>query len=345
MPIQLQEMILSETGPAPNLPPAPPPPPDEPAGAPNLPDAPDPGTIASVRELGHGRRHGAIQSEFEEAAVQRDYVRKFRVRTTGPLVPAADVLAAVDPVTGERIPAQWSQYPWDTDALAKSLTADETETPECWEVQVSYTTACADPEEWAADPLLDRPDISFDVEEYELALQQAVLAPGQTGPPPPILNSAGDPFDPPPTRPASRTKITVGRNEDHYDGAQMQAWANVTNSDVWWGYAVGSVLSKPVRAQRAYRNGRRYWRVSYTFLVSDVPWLWQLSILDRGYRKKPAVNGQLQPITLPGGRPLSEPALLDGNGNPLAVGSPAAFLKFPVYPSAAFAPLNLTQPE
>ena len=96
-----------------------------------------------------------------------------------------------------------------------------------------------------------------------------------------------------------------------------------------------AMLAKPIRGTRQFAPLIGwYWRLTYQFHLNVID-TFTAKILDRGFRK---ANGRM--ILGPDGRPPTEPALLDGSGNPLAIGGTPVFREFQIYPGRNFSVFN-----
>jgi hypothetical protein len=206
-----------------------------------------------------------------------------------------------------------------------------------WQVEVSYGpwnplthTATGDP---ADQPV----DYSFDWQVFEQACDFAYNP--SSGLLEPVLNSAGDPFDPPVTREQQKGVLRVAYNSHTFSPPALFAFGNFINSDTWNGFAPFTVkFSPPKMPQRLYSQflGINYFRLESEFGFNPNDAGWNAYPIDRGYR---GWNGSNQYKILDvNGQPISQPALLNGSGVPLNNVSGSGFYQFnwQIYKSIAF---------
>jgi hypothetical protein len=160
-----------------------------------------------------------------------------------------------------------------------------------------------------------------------------------------IVNSAGDPFDPPNMMDDSRRVVTVQKNL-----AVVPTWIldyqDAVNSDSFTidGVTVAAGLAKMQtvtvgEVQR--RNGNTFRSVNFTIHLQREGWL--LRPLDAGFRE--IAYGGLVNIKNPGDDELpGAPVPLNGSGVSLASPSfsTCVFLSFEVYATRAFSSLPLS---
>jgi len=208
-----------------------------------------------------------------------------------------------------------------------------------WDVTVTYGpwdplthTATGNP--------VDQPiDVSFQWQVFEQVADIA-MTPGSSPPAyVPVVNSAGDPFDPPVTREQLKGILRVSWNSLTFNPAAFFTYGNMINSDVWNGFPAFSIkFSPPNMPQRLYSQfmGQNYYRLEGEFAFNPNDGGWNAKPIDRGYRAK-NTSGGLNKIVDITGQPISQPALLDGSGNVLTTLSDYVQLEFQVYTSTVFA--------
>jgi hypothetical protein len=154
----------------------------------------------------------------------------------------------------------------------------------------------------------------------------------------PIVNSAGDPFDPPLEYEQVNLIFTVVKNRATHDAEALRGYINAINSATWLQFPAKSLRCNDITATREFENSGFFWRV--TFIFEYQARLWNpLKVLDAGYRE--LFLFEHQRITDQFGAPPSRPVLLDGNGEQLPVGDPPVFLEFNVYDEADFKDFRL----
>lgn len=178
-----------------------------------------------------------------------------------------------------------------------------------WLVTATYTSErSVNSTNAAADEVL----VSFSTEIYQEPVFQDVDGNGLT-------NSAGDYFlDPSPTRDASHLVAKIRANV-----ATVPAWVisyiNAINSDpiTVGGLNIGARIAKVQRID----VGERQNRSSSTFYPLEIELNlrkegWRYQPLDAGFRK---LNSEDKPVLIEDadGNPITMPALLNGNGQPL----------------------------
>ena len=132
----------------------------------------------------------------------------------------------------------------------------------------------------------------------------------------PIVNAAGDYYDPPVEREVLRATLTVLRNEVNVQPATLAALCNVVNAATWNGFPPKTVKLNPPKlpfVSYSQVSGQFYWPMEYVFDVNFDTWIKQ--ILNQGYRQLDA-GGNLVPIFV-NGQPLSNPVMLDESGKAL----------------------------
>lgn len=186
----------------------------------------------------------------------------------------------------------------------------------------------------SADPLLNPPEIEVDYVGFERVVDRDVDTEKA------IVNSAGDPFDPPVTADDSRLVITITRNEEFYDESLAELVRDKVNDAEWRGKPAGTVKASAPKASRQFHPSLGYyWKVTYVFHVNSDGW--QRKILDAGFRRK-ATSGTGQVVILSkDNAPVSTPVPLDGLGQPLDPADDPVFLPFTVYGKIGFGIFNM----
>jgi hypothetical protein len=138
----------------------------------------------------------------------------------------------------------------------------------------------------------------------------------------PIVNAAGDPFDPPVERDQTRANIEITLNLTTLKSsgsnpiATLLGYANLINSDVWFGFPVKTLKIQPPQIVPKYSQFSDviYWRVTYQ--VAYNPDTWTKKIQNTGYRQLVTVSGVTtqQPILIDGAF-ATAPCYLDSSGH------------------------------
>jgi hypothetical protein len=188
------------------------------------------------------------------------------------------------------------------------------------------------------NPLLMPIDVSWEYRDNEYV----VLADINNKP---LLNSAGDPYDPPFTINLPTQIMTVVRNEATYDAGLAYVYRNSINSD---SFAFQSALFAKCIAITPknvfHPTIGWYYQVTYQFefmnpRMSADGQGWRKSLLDIGLRQIDPKTGKPVPITL-NGQPVTQGMLLDGTGKPLALNAAPIYNMFQVYNELPFSEFN-----
>lgn len=108
----------------------------------------------------------------------------------------------------------------------------------------------------------------------------------------PIANSAGEPYDPPRTRPRTVPSLRIVRNEPSYNPALFQPFFDSVNALPFWHGQPGQVYCAGTTADGPNsRNGVTFWSVTYEFFYQEDPWDIEV-ILDQGLNE--LVDGRPQ---------------------------------------------------
>lgn len=217
---------------------------------------------------------------------------------------------------------------------------------EYWTCEVGYEELDDPDNEDPENPLADLPEIDLVMEAAEEPLlytgerSSSGLVVGQG-----IVNSAGEPFNPPPTKQVFHPKLTISRNESIDTDAMTLArrYAGKVNADVFWGAAAGEARITGISAkpfQREGQDGDRtpYIKMTYTIQFADT---WKLSLLDQGTFYWDINGNKIQFEA--NGQPTI--GLLDGTGGalptPVAPGDAIFLPPLAIYDSETFSTLQL----
>lgn len=224
-----------------------------------------------------------------------------------------------------------------------------------------------------SDPLAWHDEIEIHPVRFSVPLEEAELIepafPGrQKNSKGPVTNSARVPFNPPAEVDRSRFVFRLTKNLNSYPDAQVEAYQDSMNSDRFTinKRKLGFVKTfdkfqckmLSISTRMAFANGRSYWPVTYEIDYDKKGW--DLSLLDKGLAASvrpgdPDGNGgtiSASDLVLRGrapvrrlvdaaGVPLSEPVLLDGQGQPLAEGGTPVYLKYRGYVPKPYGALRL----
>lgn len=306
--------------------------------------------ISAVR-IGQGKRTGSLNDRYRRA-----YEEPWLVYTDDARTDPATVIVQSQAFG---VPAVWSSYATDTYALCHNLSAREDSHPQRWIVTAEFSSDVTDITRQNANPLLRPPEVTYDTEEYEEAMQYAlalngVAAPanpdGQVADPTPVAlqNSAQDWYDPPPTRTKSRSVLTIVQNLASFDERVQQTYVNTTNKTRWRNYVPGLVYCRKIGGKREFENNLPFWSVTFIMVVGNDDWtdlgistFWELRMLDAGRFYRDSNN---RPLRFTDGQGhVLESGLLRGDGQALALGAAPVFRNYQIFPEREFGnlPINL----
>lgn len=266
----------------------------------------------------------------------RSYTRSFKLQTSAKTERAYHVGSHASlPVIGET-------HPDDAAAWCTTLQVEPTDPWKGWTVTAEYSTE----RELAEDPTDDPADITWGSEQFQ---KPAITNYAGEA----IVNSAGDPFDPPIMIDDSRPYVTISKNL-----ASVPVWVmtyqDAVNSASFTvdGVTVAAGLAKMQNiavTRPQSRNGTSYRTVTFTIHLQKQGWI--TKTLDAGFREiadgsgTGSGNAVLQNIRNPGDGELpAAPVPLDGNGRAIDYPTPdnAQYRFDAVYETKDFSALPLS---
>jgi hypothetical protein len=150
-----------------------------------------------------------------------------------------------------------------------------------------------------------------------------------------VVNSAGQPFDPPLTVPCAYPTITITGYKtlasDNFTNCAN--YVNTVNNAVWQGFAAKKCKCLKYQLQQEYENGAFWWKKTVVIQVHpDSTWN-PVKILDCGtYEVFSSSAGQkYRQIPDHTGAPVTSPVPLDGTGHALQPGNPLVYKDFQAY--------------
>jgi hypothetical protein len=292
--------------------------------------------VKSFVELKGGSRmaHWDIQSG-------RNYQRKWLAETDsindGPRV----VLAAFGQKYGTRYQADYNADEKDF-AYVNAITVEEfDETGTAWAITLNYGPYDPNQQGGGEDqnPLLMPIEVVWDFRDHEAPLILDVD--GR-----PVLNTAGDPFDPPEPIDDPRLTMTVVRNEPYFNVGQVVRYRNAIASDSFAGFdpLFAKVLTISARSNW-HQDAGWYYQVTYQFefmnpsFNGDNTTGFRKRILNQGLRPLSVVTGQPYHYTLKG-VPVSQPVLLGKDGTTLGLNADPYFVEAKGNPELPFSVFN-----
>lgn len=253
-----------------------------------------------------------------DAGGERNYSRVYLIITNS--VFDTVVEAAVTPV----LPALGDLFPSDSTAYCQKLKGvQEPFSPKVW----TFTASFSNKRQLNVNPLLVPTEFVWGSEQFQRAYSKDRF--GEA-----ILNSAGDPYDPPVIGDDSRVSVTMSRNVASIPPWFLEVGDKLNSSS----YQIDGLNLNKERAkiqrvhagrQESSVDGILFRRISVTMHVQDKSW--QKSILDAGFRE---LDGTGQKMMLgKDGHDVTSPTPLDGSGAQLASPSPATavHLDFDIY--------------
>lgn len=230
-------------------------------------------------------------------------------------------------LTDGNCPNVGSTHPRVSGLYLVSRTASNSNPWKGWTVELSYSSKV----EMAEDPLNDPVRISWGTEQFQRPL--VFDKDGDA-----VVNSAGDPFDPPPMIDDSRRTVTIRKNVATVP-TYISSYQDTVNSDQFaidgFTVAIGKAKIQTISVSEVQtRNGTDYREVTITMHIQKNGW--NVEPLDAGFREISG-SGRIQILNLDGEEPTS-PVPLDGAGAALAnpTVSTCVFLDFEAYETAAY---------
>lgn len=180
------------------------------------------------------------------------------------------------------------------------------------------------------DPLQWAPKFNYEYKETQIAFRRAfanangTTPVGAANPYVPVLNTAGDYFDPTPTVPMITRVITYRRYESVWRPTFWDNHNYKVNSKTWNQYKPGIVLCYPPVCQTWEAIGAGiYFPLEYKFEIINTDFFpdWKIYLDSFGYREK--VGGILRRIQVPAGRDVTKPWPLKADGTANLTPDPA----------------------
>lgn len=307
--------------------------------------------VTSFKEIHSGR-------DGEEATDQRRtirrYTRVFRVVTNSNSDDAAVIRAhASCPNVGDA-------HPNDVGSWCRRVNPrNESFSKRVWIVTAAYSSE----RELSDNPLDDPALITWNTEQFQRPYFQDINGDA-------IVNSAGDPFDPPAMGDDSRVTATIRKNVAGISGiaSWFLSYQDCVNNAPF--LLDGIYIAEGAAKMQAVSLGEVQERNSITYRVLSMTMHfrrdaysaagsgsgatpsteWALELLDAGFRELAQAGSTSgsggayrRKITDEDGEPVKSPVLLDGSGEPLddPSASTAVFLPFDIYPVKDFSVLPL----
>lgn len=255
------------------------------------------------------------------------HTQLYRVKTDSKWDDQTTVLQAA------ALPYLGQPHPSDVSSYCNSLRArNEGASPFFWTVTATYSN-----QREASDSPLDDPiEYQWGTEQF-----QEVADTDQNGEG--IVNSAGDPFDPPIMRDLSRRSVTITSNEA-FVPTWVLSYQDAVNSDAITIDGV-SLSEGQAKCQQVsvsptrIRNDQEFRIVTLTIHMNNDGWGYK--VLDQGFRERDDDNKLKQILNEADETEPTAPVLLDGNGKAQTdpTVASAVFLDFDIYPKLPFGEL------
>lgn len=277
---------------------------------------------------------------------QRTRSREWKVITTDATLGVDEVLAAIPVRRGEIWISPYGSH--DVGCTCRSIEVKERESPYDWLVVAKFSSKPLTSAGGQNSPNSQTPD---QTQQENPLLRPVELRYGSVKERKPlvadrddtaVLNSAGDPFDPPIEIEEVRETITLTWNTTTWVPGTIRRYANHINGTEWHGIPEGQAKCTDLTAELRFEQGLLFWRVTMTVEIwpdDEEGEEWLVKILDAGFREKDPTNPDTAPLvpirderTL---RPVTKPALL-GNGIHLPRNVPPVFLTFRPWDYAEF---------
>jgi hypothetical protein len=263
----------------------------------------------AVELIGSRRPDSDYVRELSNGAYRREVKRVFTVRSDDPTDgPEVAAFASGIPRIGE---------PWEYDS---SLFVSRVETSEyqndslTFLVSVYYIQSIpytGDPDEIIVDPTQRPSIISWAYNRERVQIGETV-----DDPPKPIVNLAGEMFDPPVERDKARLVMSVQKNLASFSPELWASYIDTINESEWRGFAANTMLLSGMTAQTVYEGDFFYWQVSAEFSHNNDGW--QPKLLEQGFRHYEDIEGVKTLVTAHDDSedrlPLNQPVLLNWDG-------------------------------
>jgi len=225
-----------------------------------------------------------------------------------------------------------------------SRNARRTDDPTVWKVDVRFASVSQGgltPGYWTYDIPTERPpQYVWRTIHYDGPIHSATTTFGSTTRVP-VVNSAGDPFDPPFTEDLPRIGLVATRFEANFDPLTILYYSDRVASDSFMGFPAGAARCVEINADPHYENGVACYRVSYQFEFDEHQWAHRP--IDVGGRALDD-NGVLKVVGDENGVSHGGLVLLDGTGKMLPRNQQASFVTLTYHNryAVAFGPLGFT---
>lgn len=261
---------------------------------------------------------------------------------------AITIASAVDPSTSLAIPAPYSYFAKGHDADYGAIVTEiaperDQRHPLLWHVRVEYTVIRPNTldGQWPAGTITDYINLILpDIRIWSIPVMELIDRDVNDNP---LVNKAGDPFEPRPEDVRYITAIEVKWYNRTYDMNFWETYADSTNAATVWGREPNTLLmiGMPAGNRKVDRNG------TYYEIKGEFHWNkkgWKRTFLNAGRNELAPINTidyKKIPICDDAGVPVRQPWPLDNAGAKLPTSAEVIWLEFTVKEPRDWGPLNL----
>lgn len=226
-------------------------------------------------------------------------------------------------------------HPNNSDAYCREVSAKNEEySKKVWTVEAKYTTES----EISITPAAEPAEITWDTENYQRPYFKDRSGYG-------IVNSAGDPYDPPIEGDDSRWVATITKNLD-FVPSWILTYRDAVNASAFTldGLAIPAGAAKIMSIKIGKWEKRSiFWYRPVTISLAIDSNGWAVSVLDAGFREKSSTN-RVNIKNDGDGEDITAPVPLNGSGAKLSNPTPATcvFNTFNIYNQKDFSVLPLS---
>lgn len=279
-----------------------------------------------------GELYGDVASEFKRTYIRRFFILVDNIMDTIQSIEADALYIAT-------IPDYLDTYPTDTSAIVVRITLkNNEESPFLWVCHVNYG--------YNYDMTLEPADISIGFRKYTKPFDKANNTlesdPTYNQFVIPVVNSAGDPFDPSLEDEVSDASYKISRYEtygittenrikDYQDSVNKLAFRD-------WPPFTGKLN---IGAERVLVNGTYYYKTTYDIEMKRDTWI--KVVMNRGYRKCPGgkPNPSVMIVDMRGMARTASPVPLKSNGDVITTAADISYSFYLTKLIQDWTPLNL----
>lgn len=156
----------------------------------------------------------------------------------------------------------------------------------------------------------------------------------------PLINSAGDPFDPPIQVEKVRLGIQITRFQARFDPSIIAEYVGAISSEKWAGFARQTAKCNDIAADRRFEGGVWATEVTYSFEIEHTGWNPRRFLNEGARYRLTALGTERLAFADDVLRPMAK-GLLAANGTKLSAGASPTFEDIDLYPEVDFNALRL----